>query len=62
MLPLHGQATAAVEEFTGQNIPPMTFQEAMFLLNSQIKVLSSSFHRYNYWDNVIIYLNFSIRI
>jgi len=45
MLPLHGQATAAVEDFTGQNVPLMGGQEAMFLLNSQIKVLSSSFHK-----------------
>ncbi len=43
MLPLHGQATAAVEVSLGRIYLLDLGQEAMFLLNSQIEFLSSSF-------------------
>ena len=38
MLPLHSQATAAVENnFTGQDEPYINCHKAMFLINSRVK-------------------------
>jgi len=34
MLPLHGQGTAAVDKYTGQELPLIVVLEAIFLLNS----------------------------
>merc|ERR1712004_34792 len=50
MLPLHGQNTAAVKLYiTGQNSPYIVYKhKAMFLLNSWINYLPSSFNTYIY--------------
>jgi len=46
MLPLHGQGTAAVEYYHWAELTSYKFQEAMFLLNSRINDLPSSFFYY----------------
>jgi len=46
MLPLHGQGTAAIKNFIGQEVPLICYQVAMFLIYSRDMFLPSSFNKF----------------